>query len=273
MANQPELLGAGAGSGGWDWAPYSDLRSMEGHQMLTKGIWRSVYLVFVPIGSAAILHAVPTTRFVSAGDGGSTAWPVHPLPDDGTSHFTVNTTIYTWSKEPLSGVLTVTGEWGGSSTVQCKLPAGDGACVVPALKASAVKLWWPRGLGLQRMYNVTASFTPSPATAPSAAATVATMATRRIGFRLAALVTINDTSVADVQRATTTEGTGNHTLMLRVNGAAIAARGANLIPMELLEGRIVPGMHTNLVASAAAANFNTIRVWGGGTCASQVFFL
>jgi beta-mannosidase len=99
------------------------------------------------------------------------------------------------------------------------------------------------------------------------------MATRRIGFRLAALVTINDTSVADVQRATTTEGTGNHTLMLRVNGAAIAARGANLIPMELLEGRIVPGMHTNLVASAAAANFNTIRVWGGGTCASQVFFL
>jgi beta-galactosidase/beta-glucuronidase len=47
--------------------------------------------------------------------------------------------------------------------------------------------------------------------------------------------------------------------MFRVNGAAVAARGANMVPMELMEGRIVPGMHENLVASAAAAHFNTIR--------------
>ena len=68
--------------------------------MFTKGIWRSVYLVPVPSGSAAILHAVPTTRFVS---GGGSAWPVKPLPDDGSSQFTVNTTVYTWSKEAVAG--------------------------------------------------------------------------------------------------------------------------------------------------------------------------
>ena len=47
--------------------------------------------------------------------------------------------------------------------------------------------------------------------------------------------------------------------MLRVNGAAIAARGANMVPMEVLEGRIAPGQHRALVASAAAASFNTMR--------------
>ena len=31
-------------SGGWDWAPYSNLRSGEGHQMFTRGIWKSVYV-------------------------------------------------------------------------------------------------------------------------------------------------------------------------------------------------------------------------------------
>ena len=100
--------------------------------------------------------------------------------------------------------------------------------------------------------------------APASAAAVVVAAVRRIGFRYAALVTINDTSPVEVAAAATAEGTGNHTLMFRVNGAAIAARGANMVPMELMEGRIVPGMHRHLVASAAAAHFNTIRVWGGG---------
>jgi hypothetical protein len=272
-------------SGGWDWAPYSDLRSGEGHQMFTRGIWKSVYLSEVPSGSVAIMHAVPTTRFHGA-------WPVGPLPDDGSSVFTVNMTVHIWSEVATTGTLTVTGEWGASAAVACVLPAGMGACVLPALNASGVDLWWPIRLGLQRMYNVTATFTPrststststsasaSTSTSTSASASASTSATtststvtRRIGFRLAALVTINDTSPAEVAAATHAEGTGNHTLMMRVNGAAVAARGANMIPMELMEGRIVQGMHRNLVASAAAANFNTIRVWGGGIYPLDEFF-
>ena len=132
--------------------------------------------------------------------------------------------------------------------------------MVPALAAHGVSLWWPNGLGDQRMYNVTASFVPVGADADASAAVVA----RRIGFRFAPLVTINDTSPAEVAAAATGTGTGNHTVMLRVNGAAVMARGANMVPMEVLEGRYVPGQHRNLVASAAAANFNTMRVWGGG---------
>ena len=37
-----------------------------------------------------------------------------------------------------------------------------------------------------------------------------------------------------------------------------------MIPMEELEGRMSADAHAQLVASAAAANMNTLRVWGGG---------
>lgn len=37
-----------------------------------------------------------------------------------------------------------------------------------------------------------------------------------------------------------------------------------MIPMEALEGRVVPGMHRQIVESAALGNMNFLRVWGGG---------
>ena len=191
--------------------------------MFTRGLWKSVYLLEVPAGSIAILHATSTTTLHGA-------WPVTPLRDDNSSVFSVNTTVHTWSASPVRGRLAVTGEWGATAAVDCILPAGDGVCIVPALEATGVELWWPNGLGPQRMYNVTAVFT-SVGTSIGGAYTVprAVRTTRRIGFRLAALVTINDTSPEEVARAQDSEGTGDHTVMLRVNGAAVSARGANMV--------------------------------------------
>ena len=133
------------------------------------------------------------------------------------------------------GTLTVTGEWGASAKAQCSLPAGSGACVVPTLQAKGVALWWPNGLGNQRLYNVTASFVPdaAAASAPAGATAASAAVVRRIGFRFAPLVTINDTSAEAVAAAEKMSGTGNHTVMMRVNGAAIMAKGANMVPMEV----------------------------------------
>ena len=130
--------------------------------------------------------------------------------------------------------------------------------MLPASAADEIALWWPNQMGQQPLYTVTITFTPS---GPGA---VPITTTRRIGFRLAAMVTINDTDAATVAAAAGKEGQGNHTVMLRVNGAAVMARGANLVPMETMEGRYTAGMFRYLVASAAQAGFNTIRVWGGG---------
>ena len=92
----------------------------------------------------------------------------------------------------------------------------------------------------------------------------AVSAVRRIGFRVFALVTINDTDTATIAANASTEGTGTHGMYFRVNGRAIYSRGANMVPMEELEGRLDGAAHRILVKSSADAGMNTLRVWGGG---------
>ena len=61
-------------------------------------------------------------------------------------------------------------------------------------------------------------------------------------------------------------------MFFRVNGAAVYARGANKVPMDLLEGRMTERAHRWLVQSAAEANFNMLRVWGGGIWEPRAFW-
>ena len=77
-------------------------------------------------------------------------------------------------------------------------------------------------------------------------------------------MTGNDTDPDFVARAATEEGSASHGMFWRVNGAAVWSKGANMIPMEELEGRMNAEAHRILVRSAADGGFNTLRVWGGG---------
>ena len=129
--------------------------------------------------------------------------------------------------------------------ITCASGTGRVAVSVP-MAATGVKLWWPRGMGAQAMYSVNVTFTPDAAvradSSATAAATLVT-ATRRIGFRVATLTTGNDTDSGWVAAHSSANANGNavpaHTVMIRINGAAVSARGANMIPMETLEGRYV----------------------------------
>lgn len=225
--------------------------------MLTRGIWKSVYLAATSTNAAAIESLTPTILFKGEP-------PTSVLKDDGSHTFEVNVTAHLTAKQ-ASGTLHVNGDWGASKSVPVTLTGADHGrkAVSVLLDASGVKLWWPRGLGPQSMYNVTAVFEPS-ASSSAGITTVAAgsvTAQRRIGFRVAYLTTGNDTDASWV--AAHKNGNGNavpaHTIMFRINGAAMSMRGANMIPMETLEGRYVPGMHRALVKSAAAANMNLLR--------------
>ena len=63
-----------------------------------------------------------------------------------------------------------------------------------------------------------------------------------------AQVTINDTDTATVASNASADGSGAHGMFFRVNGAALYSRGANMIPMEELEGRLSGEAHRILLA-------------------------
>ena len=50
-------------------------------------------------------------------------------------------------------------------------------------------------------------------------------------------------------------------MMFRINGAALFARGANMIPTEELEGWYSAAAHAAVVQTAADSNINMLRVW------------
>eukprot|EP00913_Durusdinium_trenchii_P024513 g23012.t1 len=131
--------------------------------------------------------------------------------------------------------------------------------------AKEIKLWWPIGMGDQPLYDLKVDFQP---TAPSAPSTTQ----RRLGFRYFALVTGDDTDAAYVASARQEQGTASVGMYFRINGAAFWSKGANVIPMENLEGRMSGEAHRLLVRSAADGGMNTLRIWGGGIFMPDEFY-
>jgi beta-galactosidase/beta-glucuronidase len=222
------------------------------------GIWKSVYLV--PVASVAIAQLVSHTYYA----GGH---PTSILSDTSHRGFDVNVTaelIYA-----TSGTLTVLGSWPGAVPVSAKLGAGSSRVTVslPAAQTLQARLWQPNGHGEQVRYSLSATFNPD-----ALAGTAPVVASRMIGFRHIAMVTVDDTDAAIVAKAWSQNGTGQLTMMFRVNGAATYARGGNKIPMELLDGRMTAVAHRRLVQSAAEGNFNMLRIWGGAIFEPRAFY-
>jgi len=153
-------------------------------------------------------------------------------------------------------------------------------------------------MGPRNLYTVRVTWAPAAVAAP------AVSESRRVGFRALYLVTADDSNPASLLDS---EGSGNFTMRWRVNGASmysfggcVAAVGGvgvgreglppgcriaspprapspfplcrNVIPVEEMEGRITDATYVQFVRSAAAAGFNTFRVWGGGIYPPQSFY-
>ena len=252
-------------SGGWDWAPMSQLAVTDAEfgsmHAMSLGIWKSAYVAAAaPAAPPAITALVPLLTYLGP-------YPVGALAEGAHGGFSVNVTARVWAPAGgASGALTVAGEWGASATAPLTaFPAGESAVTLTlSAPAAQVKLWWPNGLGAQPLYNVSASWGGGGGGGGAAV--------RRIGFRVAALVTVNDTNATVVAESEGANGSGDFGMFFRVNGAAIYARGGNVVPMEEMEGRLDAQAYATLVSSAAAANMNIIRVWGGGTYPPDVFY-
>jgi len=68
------------------------------------------------------------------------------------------------------------------------------------------------------------------------------------------------------------EGSGNFGMYFKINGAVIYMRGANFIPIDQLEGRIIEESYRILLKSSIDANMNVLRMWGGGIYYPSIFY-
>lgn len=124
-------------------------------------------------------------------------------------------------------------------------PQGEGQLVI-----ENPQLWWPNGLGNQPLYQVQVQLLYE--------GNVEDTWKKRIGLR-----------TMTMQRQKDQYG---ESFAHEVNGKAFFAMGADYIPEEHLLGRRSEEKTRKLLEDCKLANFNVIRVWGGGFYPDDWFF-
>ncbi|MCR5255353.1 MAG: glycoside hydrolase family 2 protein [Acetatifactor sp.] len=111
-------------------------------------------------------------------------------------------------------------------------------------------LWWPRGYGSQNLYEVTLKCLYEGRSLFEKS--------KCIGLRTMTLERKKDSYGESFAHC--------------VNGIEVFAFGADYVPEDSFLGRINKERTENLLEQCAAANFNTIRVWGGGFFPGDDFY-
>ena len=114
-----------------------------------------------------------------------------------------------------------------------------------------VRLWWPNGAGDPYLYTVKVWV--------ENAETRDEYPAFRTGFRT---FTVRQDRL----------GPDEHEFAFTVNGVKIYCKGGNFVPADILQPRITPATYRTLVEEAVNANFNLLRVWGGGLYERHAFY-
>ena len=57
-----------------------------------------------------------------------------------------------------------------------------------------------------------------------------------------------------------------------INGREVFIKGSNWVPAECFTGAVEDKKYEDLITKAAEANFNMLRVWGGGIYEKDIFY-
>jgi len=113
-------------------------------------------------------------------------------------------------------------------------------------------LWQPNGWGNQKIYSIQVDLNHNDENLDSREITS--------GLRTVKLIQQPDP-----------DGKGR-SFYFEVNGNPVFAKGANYIPEDIFLDRVSPEKYEFIVKSAAEANMNMLRVWGGGIYENDIFY-
>jgi beta-mannosidase len=219
---------------GWDWGP----------KIPDAGIFRPIYLAAY---STARLQDVHCLQFQGAND-------VRVQIDASVERFAVNPS----SDEVL---LLEAKLIHPSGQQQTETVVVDKRTMSVSFDVTDPQLWWPNGYGSQPLYGVEVRLVTGTASKlDEVASKDVEVHSKRFRIGLRTLTIARDKDVF------------GESFNFVVNGVPIFAKGANYIPEENVLGRRNADKTRRLFEDCIEANFNLIRVWGGGFYPDDVFY-
>lgn len=130
-----------------------------------------------------------------------------------------------------------------------KLKTGLNKINVPLL-ITKPKRWYPNGLGKQKLYDFKIEIKDKESVIDSTQ--------KRFGLRTIEVVNKPDKD--------------GESFYVKVNGRAVFMKGANYIPSDSFPSRVTPARYKRTFEDMKEANFNMVRVWGGGIYEDDNFY-
>ena len=116
-----------------------------------------------------------------------------------------------------------------------------------------VDLWWSRGLGNSKLYDFEFLLFDDFGKKED-------VSKIRMGIRTVKLNQITD------------QDNNGSSFAIQLNGYDVFIKGANYIPPDSFSTRVTHKKHDQLISDIIGANYNGIRIWGGGYFESQYFY-
>lgn len=155
------------------------------------------------------------------------------------------------TKRPVKAVLTgMLPEQKAVVKREFTLPPGENAVELEVALPGVPELWWPVGHGTQVRYKAKMTLRVGEELIFSQS--------KHVGFRHVRVVR---EKVAD-----------GETYRFEINRRPIFCKGGNYVPNDLIGAAMTPRRYQTLIDRALEANFNFLRVWGGGQYESDVFY-
>lgn len=167
--------------------------------------------------------------------------------DEDKAELELNYEITSDSRQPLNLVLDIGEERYIEQSVQ--LDEGH-QHVTFNLTLPEPELWWTNGLGKQPMYHFKGVLLKGTK--------VLDKKQHSVGLR--SLRIVRD------------KGKIGRSFYVELNGYPVFMKGANYIPQDNFQRRVTPARHQHIIESAARANMNMLRVWGGGIYEDDYFY-
>jgi beta-mannosidase len=206
---------------GWDWGP----------RFVTSGVWRPVRLEAWDDARLSDLHVVQNQLSRDAAQ----------LTAEVEVEASGNSDAVVMVEDAADGRV--------SARQTVKLSAGPNRYTLK-LTIPNPQLWWPNGLGAQKLYTLRARLLTGNRTSDELST--------RIGLR-----------TLELRQQPDKDG---KSFTFVVNGVPVFAKGANWVPADSFPERVTRERYRQLIQSARDSRMNMLRVWGGGYYESDDFY-